>query len=312
MKFRTAAIALVATSVLVLTGCADADPADSTSALPSGDTLAADTALLETFEWSTGEDGLPVLTFDAPVTVSNSAALLVKDGDGAPIVDGMQLVLDYVVFQGKDGQAAYSTYMVGQGESLSFSELQLDPVLYDVLEGTHVGADIIYGIQDVGAGDGSSVFLAMTVTSGVEVLTRAEGAPVEHVEGLPVVVLDGTGKPSVDAAGVAEPTALVSQLLIQGEGEPVQVGDSVTVHYTGWLFDGTQFDSSWDRGAPATFGLVPGGLIEGWVQGLEGVPVGSQVLLVIPSELGYGAEGSPPSIPGGASLIFVVDVLAAV
>src|SRR5690606_2224104 len=129
--------------------------------------------------------------------------------------------------------------------------------------------------------------------------------------GLPEITLDATGKPSVDFTGAVESSALVSQLLIEGEGELVEVGDSLTVHYTGWLWDGEQFDSSWDRGAPSTFGLVSGGLIEGWVQGLDGVPVGSQVLLVIPADLGYGAEGSG-DIPGGATLVFVIDVLAAV
>lgn len=312
MKFRSTAAALVAVSVLTLAGCADGDPATNASPNASGGAQSADVALLETFQWSEAENGQPLLTFEAPATLAGSAALLVEDGTGAPIVEGMQLVLDYVVFQGSDGAAAYSTYDMGTGESLAFSQIQVDPVLYEALNGAHVGADIIYGIQDVQAGDGSSVFLAMTVTSGTEVLAQAEGTAVEPVAGLPIVTLDATGKPSVDFTGAVESSALVSQLLIEGKGDIVEVGDSLTVHYTGWLWDGTQFDSSWDRGTPANFGLVPGGLIEGWIQGLAGVPVGSQVLLVIPSDLGYGPDGNPPTIPGGATLVFVVDILAAV
>jgi peptidylprolyl isomerase len=311
VKFRLAATAIAATTVLALAGCSSAEPAVSPSPDPSSAAAPADVALLESFEWSEAENGQPLLTFAAPATVTGSVAVLVEDGDGAAIVEGMQLVLDYVVFQGSDGAPAYSTYDIGQGENLAFSSVQVDPVLYAALDGAHVGADIIYGIQDVQAGDGSSVFLAMTVTSGTEVLGQAEGTTVEPVAGLPEITLDATGKPSVDFTGAVESSALVSQLLIEGEGELVEVGDSLTVHYTGWLWDGEQFDSSWDRGAPSTFGLVSGGLIEGWVQGLDGVPVGSQVLLVIPADLGYGAEGSN-GIPGGATLVFVIDVLAAV
>jgi len=114
----------------------------------------------------------------------------------------------------------------------------------------------------------------------------------------------------VSFEGATESAELVAQPVIQGEGDLVEVGDSVTVHYTGWLWDGEQFDSSWDRGAPATFRLADGALIDGWVQGLAGQAVGSQVLLVVPSDLGYGDAGTG-SIPGGATLVFVVDILAA-
>ena len=82
----------------------------------------------------------------------------------------------------------------------------------------------------------------------------------------------------------------------------------MTIHYTGVLAaDGTEFDSSWGRGASTSFPL--GNLIQGWQEGLEGVTVGSRVVLQVPPELGYGAEGSPPTIPADADLVFVIDVL---
>jgi FKBP-type peptidyl-prolyl cis-trans isomerase 2 len=306
VKTRIAAVALAATASLALAACApsDADPAAS----PSAGSLEADIELLKTFEWS-DVDGSPVLTFDTPATVTSSAALVVEDGDGAEITDGMLLTLDYVVFQGKDGEQVFSTYESGQGETVTFGPTSTDPVLYDALTGKHVGADVIYGIQDVQAGDGSSIFLAMTVTSGTEVLERAEGTEVAPVEGLPTVTLDATGKPSVSFEGAVKPAELVAQPLIEGDGDVVEVGDSITIHYTGWIWEGEQFDSSWDAGSPATFTLAEGSLISGWVQGLAGQTVGSQVLLVIPPELGYGEAGSGP-IPGGSTLVFVVDILA--
>lgn len=83
--------------------------------------------------------------------------------------------------------------------------------------------------------------------------------------------------------------------------------DSVEVHYTGWLTDGTKFDSSRDRGQPATFGV--GGVIKGWTEGLQLMTPGSRCKLVIPGKLGYGDAGSPPKIPGNATLVFDVELI---
>jgi len=94
-----------------------------------------------------------------------------------------------------------------------------------------------------------------------------------------------------------------------GEGAEVKVGDNITVHYVGALTDGTVFDSSRERGTPATFGLNPGGLIEGWIQGIPGMKVGGVRKLVIPSELGYGAAGAGASIPPNATLLFEVELV---
>ena len=93
---------------------------------------------------------------------------------------------------------------------------------------------------------------------------------------------------------------LVSQDLIKGEGAEVKDTQTVVAHYTGWLLDGTQFDS--------TFSLD--GVIKGWKQGLAGHTVGSQVLLVVPPSLGYGSEAKD-KIPANSTLVFVVDILAA-
>lgn len=86
-------------------------------------------------------------------------------------------------------------------------------------------------------------------------------------------------------------------------------GDSLEMHYTGKLEDGTEFDSSIPRGSPFTFTLGTGQVIKGWDQGLLGMCEGEKRKLVIPSDLGYGDRGSPPKIPGGATLIFEVELL---
>jgi len=86
-------------------------------------------------------------------------------------------------------------------------------------------------------------------------------------------------------------------------------GDLVHMLYTGTLEDGTEFDSSIPRGQPLTFTLGSGQVIKGWDQGLIGMCEGERRKLVIPSDLGYGNSGSPPKIPGGATLIFEVDLV---
>ncbi|CAL5063538.1 unnamed protein product [Urochloa decumbens] len=87
-------------------------------------------------------------------------------------------------------------------------------------------------------------------------------------------------------------------------------GDRVKVHYRGKLTDGTVFDSSYERGDPIEFELGTGQVIKGWDQGLLGMCVGEKRKLKIPSKLGYGPQGSPPTIPGGATLIFDTELVA--
>ncbi|OVA08664.1 Peptidyl-prolyl cis-trans isomerase [Macleaya cordata] len=87
-------------------------------------------------------------------------------------------------------------------------------------------------------------------------------------------------------------------------------GDRIKVHYRGSLTDGTVFDSSFERGDPIEFELGSGQVIKGWDQGLLSMCVGEKRKLKIPAKLGYGAQGSPPTIPGGATLIFETELVA--
>ncbi|URE17585.1 Peptidyl-prolyl cis-trans isomerase [Musa troglodytarum] len=87
-------------------------------------------------------------------------------------------------------------------------------------------------------------------------------------------------------------------------------GDRIKVHYRGSLTNGEVFDSSFERGDPIEFELGSGQVIKGWDQGLLGMCVGEKRKLKIPAKLGYGAQGSPPKIPGGATLIFDTELVA--
>ncbi len=94
-----------------------------------------------------------------------------------------------------------------------------------------------------------------------------------------------------------------------GDGAEAKPGDTVRVHYTGWLMDGTKFDSSLDRGEPFKFPLGAGHVIRGWDEGVAGMKVGGKRELVIPSDLAYGDRGMPPDIPPKATLKFEVELL---
>jgi FKBP-type peptidyl-prolyl cis-trans isomerase len=94
-----------------------------------------------------------------------------------------------------------------------------------------------------------------------------------------------------------------------GIGHEAVVGRSVSVHYTGWLTDGTKFDSSVDRGSPFQFPLGAGRVIRGWDEGVQGMRVGGKRKLTIPSEMGYGERGAGGIIPPNATLVFEVELL---
>lgn len=97
--------------------------------------------------------------------------------------------------------------------------------------------------------------------------------------------------------------------VVKGKGPEASRGKTVEVHYTGWLTDGKQFDSS-VGGSPFSFRLGAGEVIEGWDRGVVGMKVGGKRKLTLPPELGYGATGAPPDIPPHATLVFEVELLA--
>jgi peptidylprolyl isomerase len=215
------------------------------------------------------------------------------------------LTLDYVQVNGADGSSLGSTYGATPA-SLTLGDPSVFDALNEALTGQSVGVRVLFAAP---AQEGASI-MALEVKDAKTVPTRAEGTPVEPPEGLPVVTLAEDGAPSIEPVEGEPPTELVVQPLITGTGPVVESGQNVTFQYSGWLWDGEQFDSSWEKGAPFTTPIGTGQVIQGWDQGLVGQPVGSQVLLVIPPELGYGDQ-EQGSIPANSTLVFVVDILAA-
>jgi peptidylprolyl isomerase len=121
---------------------------------------------------------------------------------------------------------------------------------------------------------------------------------------------DLSKKPGVPKLSGPIPTTLTKKDVVVGTGKEAKKGDKVSVQYVGVLADSTtdEFDSSWDAGKPLDFQLGKGAVIKGWDDGIPGMKEGGRRELIIPADLAYGAQGSPPSIGPNQPLIFVVDL----
>ncbi|MEE6296650.1 FKBP-type peptidyl-prolyl cis-trans isomerase [Georgenia wangjunii] len=309
-------------TVLLLAGCGSTESDEDATPAATGGTASssapategteaagpteADVAALEgvTVEGEPGAE--PTLTFEQPFTVSAPVARLVTEGTGAELLEGQLVSLNFVTVSGADGTTVGTTYGASP-QTLTLGDQGVVSALNDVLAGQKVGARVLFATPD---SEASAAIMAIDVVDAVTVPERAEGEAVAPPEGLPTVTLAENGEPTIEPVEGEAPAELVVQPLIEGDGPVVESGQNLTMHYSGWLWDGTPFDSSWTSGTPFNTQIDVGMVIEGWDTGLVGQKVGSQVMLVIPPELGYGEEGSGP-IPGGSTLVFVVDILAA-
>ena len=142
-------------------------------------------------------------------------------------------------------------------------------------------------------------FIFLFALSLVLIAQTNKSAPAKKPAG-PTKV---SGKPVTTSSG------LEYWELKKGTGAPALAGKEVSVNYTGWLTNGKEFDSSLNGGEPIKFTLGVGQVIKGWDEGIAGMKVGGKRQLRIPSALGYGARGAPPSIPPNATLVFDVELM---
>ncbi len=148
------------------------------------------------------------------------------------------------------------------------------------------------------------------VLFGIIVAAVLIGQGMEEEEPEPIVA-ERQDKPEVEIPDGRPPEELVVEDLEDGEGAEAEPGDLLEVDYVGVLFDGgDEFDESFSQPEPFQFTLGQGEVIPGWDQGLEGMKAGGRRQLVIPSDLAYGPQGSPPDIPPDSALVFVIDLIS--
>lgn len=264
-------------------------------------------------EFPTAEPGGTVKS--ALAGIKSSQTKIVREGNG-PAFTGNELVsIDYAVFSSTTGQQLAANKFDGTDSASQVFNSTDSKAYCDALSGVKQGSVVAFALPASDVDPEGSLFVLQLRKV---YLPHANGSTNPPESGLPAVVLaPKTKQPGILQPSFSAPAEFKSSTLISGRGEKVKVGDSITVHYTGWVWSetiGDPFDSSWiQRDAqtpvsPATFTLNTANLIPGFVKALEGVRVGSQVIASMPPADAYGANGQG-SIPANATLIFVIDVL---
>ena len=314
--------ALLAVPALLLAGCASEPAGPKTYADFASDlelncsTYDAGTAAaLVEVKGEFGEQ--PQVSFPYPISGSGVETKVIIEGNGGQIVGGQRVALHFAGYNAANGDSFQASDFTG--DQFIYQDLIAgnSPDFCTALTGVQVGSRVAVLLSPASAHSGNGIeSLGIAPEDGVlfifdvldAFLPRATGQSQAPEAGMPTVILAPGGQPGIQIPNSDAPTEFNRTVLIEGGGEPIALDDEVVVQYTGWTWDGNQFDSSWDRGTPATFTVSSASLIEGFVQALEGVTVGSQVIAVIPPDLGYG-DRAQGSIPAGSTLIFVVDVL---
>jgi peptidylprolyl isomerase len=272
----------------------------------------------------TGKPGeQPTVRVSSPVKVDASRSDVLARGTGERAKQGSTLKIDYTILNGRDGTVLESSYG-DTPASVVLNTKQALPVLVTSLIGKHVGDRVLIAIApkegltatapaSSGVQKDDTLLFVVDVEDSSTPLPRATGAKVPPVAGLPTVTRAASGEPSVKIPRGDPPATLVAQPLIEGTGPVVQAGQTVTVHYRAlnWRTSKT-FDSSWARHEPDALPIGVDRIMKGWDEGLVGRTVGSQMLLVVPPDKGYGPSGQPSiGITGTDTMVFVVDILAA-
>jgi len=161
------------------------------------------------------------------------------------------------------------------------------------------------GVADAALGKAPQVDL---MQYGPKLQTFAQGRLAKAAEAEKMKASAYLEKAAAEAGATRTESGLIYTEITPGTGASPTASDSVTVHYRGTLQDGTQFDSSYDRGQPVTFPL--GGVIGCWTEGVQKMKEGGKSRLVCPSDIAYGDQGRPPTIPGGAVLVFEVELVS--
>jgi peptidylprolyl isomerase len=266
----------------------------------------------------------PQVKWKGRMTAGKTESKTIIEGDGDPL-KGQDNVLAHIwIGNGYSQQQALSTYDDKKAELLTVNS-QLPPFLAGIRD-AKIGSRLAItssagqafgqaGNSQLGIANKDTVLVIVDLVSAVQ--DKPEGATSSAPDWMPKLKMKKGVPNSFDFTNAPTPTADLRKVqLIKGTGPRVKKGQTIAVRYLGQAFGGEKpFDENFGdtgTGQPTTFGIGAGQVIKGWDQGLEGMPVGSRVVLEIPPELGYGADGQPDhGIPKNATLVFVIDILAA-
>lgn len=308
MRRIPAALAVLGLTALTLVGCASTE-----AAAPACERAASASTALDLVTVS-GATGKPAVAFDTPVFVDHTVFHDETVGDGLAVTsDAQDVVFTITIADGATGETLLTSgtqVMPVSGWAKDYDGIA--QMLRCATEGSRVVGAIPAGdlseqaAASLGLKKNESAVVALDLQKVY--LAAADGAPQYNDRaGMPSVVLAPDGRPGVIIPDADPPAGLAVEVLKRGTGPAVTAADAVRIQYTGvtWA-DREVFDSSWENGA--SIALTLDAVVPGFAQALEGQTVGSQILAVIPPELGYGESGSG-AIPGGATLVFVIDIL---
>ena len=267
----------------------------------------------------------PTVSFESPVTVNETQRTVVTLGDGSVANEGSEVTVEFTILSGATGEEIDATGYDGTAPAVWTLDDTLIAGLTKTLLCSPAGSRVVGAISSADglssealsqlglAADDLLVVVADVIAAeepvaAVAPLPKADGVEQPATDGFPVVELDDSGRPTITIPDLAPPVDLQLAVLKEGEGEVVPDGADVVVHYVGVNWNTKKiFDESWARGEPSTFNTKA--VIAGFTAALEGQTVGSQVIVIIPPDDGYGAAGRAPDIGGTDTLVFVVDIL---
>lgn len=304
---RTLPVLLLAAGIVAsLSSCATAPFSQSCdSTVGPGDASSVVTA--------SGKLGtIPTVDFPTPVVTKKLERSALIAGDGQSLAAGDVAIIKYTLLNGTTGEVASQGDYSGPGQLVTLGESST-PAVTVGLECATVGSRVAIATNAADAGQDPNK-VSDSFVFVVDVLKafpgKAYGTPQIPQAGMPSVVTAPNGAPGITVLKETPPTSLRVNVLQQAPGKKLAEGDQVVVKYTAILWsDSSVFDSTWTGGQAKVVTLSPSDKVtKGFVKGLVGQRVGSQVLMVIPPGEGFGSAGSS-GVPSGSTLIYVVDIL---
>ncbi|MFP5252386.1 MAG: FKBP-type peptidyl-prolyl cis-trans isomerase [Actinomycetes bacterium] len=316
MHHRLPTLIAALTLVLLTTACGSSDDAGSAEDADRSGALASVSA-----DGSVGEQ-LQV-AYEGKVTAEEAETAVLEEGDGNAVEANSTILMHLYIGNGTSGEQSINTYEDGQPVSVRMSEDQLFKPVLDAVVGQKSGSRVavaasveeVWGPQgqpqlQLKAGD-TAVFVADIVSvEPVQVLDAPQGEELEPPKDAPKVLEEDGEVTGIDwsDASTKAPKELEVITLVEGDGPEVGAQEMVTFDYFGAVWgEKKPFDESFSR-EPTAFAVGVNQLIPAWDQTIPGLTRGSRVMIIAPPKTAYGDQDQP-DIPGGSTLVFVVDVL---